>query len=218
MSGLLSFVRESGSRMSRRKFGRILGLVGCVGLLLGPVALAGGGKTIGKNPGKIKGRWLEIKDSDALGGAREVYIGEVKVDIQWKKERNEAPIDEDLLEEYLVGQLTSNLKESKALGNFLDETPKAKSKGRLRIDVDLVVEPGSRLMRYAVGFGAGKSRSILELHIVDEGTGEEVAMYHGYGVGSGMGFKLAGGTARKMTQDDVQENAKQFVELLAEAK
>jgi hypothetical protein len=33
-----------------------------------------------------------------------------------------------------------------------------------------------------------------------------------------MGFKVAGGGARKMTEDDVQENSKVFVELLAEVR
>lgn len=204
--------------MVRRKMGRVCGALLGLSLLLVPMALAGGGKTIGKNPGKIKGRWLEIKDPDALAAAEEVYLGEMKVDIQWKKERNEAPIDEDLLQEYLVDQLKANLKESRALGTFLEEEPEGKAPKRVRIEADLEVEPGSRLMRYAVGFGAGKSRSILELHLIDDESGEEIALYHGYGVGSGMGFKLAGGTARKMTQDDVQENTKKFVELVAEAK
>ncbi len=204
--------------MVRRKMGRVCGALLGLSLLLVPIALAGGGKTIGKNPGKIKGRWLEIKDPDALAAVEEVYLGEMKVDIQWKKERNEAPIDEELLQEYLVEQLTANLKESRALGSFLEEKPKGKAATRVRIDADLEVEPGSRLMRYAVGFGAGKSRSILELHLIDDESGEEIALYHGYGVGSGMGFKLAGGTARKMSQDDVQENTKKFVELLAEAR
>ena len=31
-------------------------------------AVAGNGKTIGKNPGKIKGRWLRVEDTDALQG------------------------------------------------------------------------------------------------------------------------------------------------------
>jgi hypothetical protein len=173
-------------------------------------------KTVGKNPGKIKGRWLEVADPSVLAGVQGVYLGDMTVDIQWKNERNEAPIEEDLLEENLVEQLTARLEESRVFGPVLESAPEEGAPGYLRLDCTVEVEPGSRAMRYAVGFGAGKSRSILEIHLVDHATGEEVGLYHGYGVGSGMGFKLAGGGARKMTQDDIQENTKLFVELVAE--
>lgn len=33
-----------------------------------------------------------------------------------------------------------------------------------------------------------------------------------------MGFKIAGGGARKMTEDDVQENSKEFVELMQQVQ
>ena len=104
---------------------------------------------------------------------------------------------------------------SGVLGKFLDGEPE--SDGRyVRLDCDLVVEPGSRAARYAVGFGAGKSRSIFEITLRDHASGDELGLYHGYGTGSGMGFKVAGGGARKMTEDDIQENAAYFVELLRE--
>ncbi len=189
--------------------------------LLCALALAAGadeGKTIGKNPGKIQGRWLKAKDPAALKGQKGVYLGELTTDIQWKNERNEAPIDEDLLQEYLHDQLVENLKTSRVFGEVLDEAPAEGEDGYVRLDCNLQVEPGSRAMRYFVGFGAGKSRSILEIHIHDHASGDELGLYHGYGVGSGMGFKLAGGGARKMTQDDVQENAAEFVKLVGQIR
>ena len=186
-------------------------------LVLMPLALAAaGGVTVGKNPGKIKGRWLELADPAALGQYQGVYLGDIMADIQWKKERNEAPIDEELLVEKIIEQLTMNLRESGALGTVLDDPPADGAAGYIRLDCDLVVEPGSRAARYAVGFGAGKSRSVLEIHLRDHASGSELGLYHGYGTGSGMGFKLAGGGARKMTQDDIQENTKQFVTLVQE--
>ena len=69
-------------------------------------------------------------------------------------------------------------------------------------------------MRYFVGWGAGKSKSIFKILLKDFSTGEEIGLYHGYGSGSGMGFKLGGGGAEKMTRDDIQENSKKFTELL----
>lgn len=172
--------------------------------------------TVGKNPGKIKGRWLRVEKPEALRDVAGVYLGDVHVDIQWKKAENEQPIDEELLTENVRDQMAERLRTSAALGKYLEEEPDGKG-SYVRLDCELTVEPGSRAARYIVGFGAGKSRSIFEIHVVDHESGEELALYHGYGEGSGMGFKLAGGGARKMTQDDVQENSKKFVELLAEA-
>ena len=178
--------------------------------------VAGSGKTIGKNPGKIKGRWLRVEDMQALKSARGVYIGDLVSDIQWKRPENEAPIDEKLLDEYFEEQLSMNLKNSSFFGDYHDSAPAEGTEGIVRLDCKVEVEPGSRTARYLVGFGAGKSRSLLEITLRDHASGEEIGLYHGYGVGSGMGFKLVGGTARKMTQDDIQENTKKFVELLAE--
>lgn len=189
-------------------------------LLLGTAvgAAAADSTYLGKNPGKIKGRWLEVKDRAALQAASGYYLGEMAVDIQWKKEENEAPMEEDILAENLHDQLLDRLRTSHALGEFHSEPPAEGAAGVVRIDCDLVVEPGSRAARYVVGFGAGKSKSILEIHLRDHSSGETLALYHGYGTGSGMGFKLAGGGARKMTQDDIQENTKLLVELLAEVR
>ncbi|MEM7350384.1 MAG: DUF4410 domain-containing protein [Acidobacteriota bacterium] len=196
---------------------RIVILVGVSLLMatLGSVTVdAGSGKTIGKNPGKIKGRWLRVESVEALKEAKGVYIGDLVSDIQWKRAENEAPLDEELLDEYFHDQLSMNLKSTSFFGEYLESAPAEGAEGIVRLDCKIEVEPGSRTARYLVGFGAGKSRSILELTLIDHATGEELGLYHGYGVGSGMGFKLVGGTARKMTQDDIQENTKRFIELL----
>lgn len=182
------------------------------------VALAADPVLVGKNPGEIQGRWLRVDDRASLEGVKGVYLGEVTVDIQWKKAENEAPIDEQLLVENVRQQLGENLQTSGALGSYLSAAPAAGEKGYLRLDCVVTVEPGSRAARYAVGFGAGKSRSIFEIHLRDHASGGELGLFHGYGEGSGMGFKLAGGGAKKMTQDDVQENSKLFVELVAEVR
>jgi hypothetical protein len=174
--------------------------------------------TVGKNPGKIEGRWLRVDDRSTLQGIKGVYLGEVIADIQWKKAENEAPIDEELLVESIREQLGARLRESGALGSLLDGAPAGGEAGYVRLDCTLTVEPGSRAARYVVGFGAGKSRSILEIRLRDHATGAELGLYHGYGVGSGMGFKVAGGGARKMSEDDVQENTKVFVKLLSEVR
>ena len=113
-------------------------------------------------------------------------------------------------------QLAARLQESGALGSYLATAPAAGEAGYLRLDCTVVVDPGSRAARYAVGFGAGKSRSIFEIHLLDHASSKELGLYHGYGVGSGMGVKLVGGGARKMTQDDIQENTKLFVDLVGE--
>lgn len=193
-----------------------LTLLGCSMLALGSIAIAGSGTTVGKKPGQIKGRWLRVEDVAALKAYEGVYIGDLESDIQWKKKQNEAPIDEDLLDEKLREKLAMNLKSSGFFGTYHESPPSAGNGRIVRLDCSLVVEPGSRAARWAVGFGAGKSRSILEIHLRDHQTGEELGLYHGYGVGSGMGFKLAGGSARKMTYDDIEENSKKFVELLAQ--
>lgn len=186
-----------------------------VGLVVG-AAGAGSGTTVGKNPGQIKGRWLRVEDVAALRGYQGVYLGELSSDIQWKKKANEAPIDEDLLDEKLHAELMENLRLTSFFGKTLEEAPSKGKEGYVRLDCTLVVEPGSRAARWAVGFGGGKSRSVLEIKIVDHKSGKELGLYHGYGVGSGMGFKLAGGSARKMTEDDIEENARKFVALLGE--
>ena len=50
----------------------------------------------------------------------------------------------------------------------------------------------------------------------DHVSGEEIGLFHGHGIGSGAGFKIGGGGARKMTQDDIQENTKMSLDLLGE--
>jgi hypothetical protein len=199
---------------------RALGLVAVALAVVAVGVPAEGGDTalVGKNPGKIQGRWLDVKDVAALKAAKGVYIGDIVSDIQWKKESNEAPIDEELLDENLHDQLLENLRTSSLWSEILTSPPEEGAEGYLRLDCNLTVEPGSRAMRYVVGMGAGKSRSVLEIHIKDHASGAEVGLYHGYGVGSGMGFKLAGGGARKMTQDDIQENTKEFVTLVGQVK
>lgn len=168
----------------------------------------------GKNPGDVKGRWIEIHDVAQLRGYSGVYVGEIEVDIHWKKEDKETPVDEELLKDKIREHLLLNLRELGVFDEISDRRPGDDTEGMIRLDCDLLVEPGNRAVRYLVGFGAGKSKSILEIHLNDHRTGEELGLYHGYGTGSGMGFKLAGGGARKMTQDDIQENAKKFAELL----
>ncbi len=196
---------------ARRK--RIFGLMMAALMTLAGAAAA---KVVGKNPGKIQGRWLDVKDAESLKGYKGVYLGDVTTDINWKEERNEQPIDEELLSENVREQLTERLRDSGVLGKVLDKAPEEGAADYLRLDCTLEVEPGSRAARYVVGLGAGKSRSIFEIHLKDHASGDELGLYHGYGVGTGMGLKLAGGGARKMTQDDVQENTKNFVKLLKE--
>ena len=187
-------------------------------LLTFVVASAHADKTLGKNPGKIKGRWLQISDVETLQSYRGVYVGDLEADIQWKRKENEAPIDEELLTEKMEELLILRLRQSKVFPEILEAPPEEGASGYLRLDCNIEVEPGSRLTRWAVGFGAGKSRSIFEIHLKDHTSGEEVGLYHGYGAGTGMGFKLAGGSARKMTQDDLQENTLAFVELVGQLK
>jgi hypothetical protein len=185
--------------------------------LLSPATVTGkdnGYVRTGKNPGKVKGRWIEIHDIGQLRGYSGVYVGDIEVDIHWKKEGRETPIDEELLKDKIREHLLLNLRELSVFDEVSERRPGDDADGMVRLDCDLLVEPGNRAVRYLVGFGAGKSKSILEIHLNDHQTGEELGRYHGYGTGTGMGFKLGGGGARKMTQDDIQENAKMFAELL----
>ncbi len=170
-------------------------------------------KAIGKNPGKVKGRWLDVEEVAALKDYETVCIGNLGVEIHWKKEGKETPIDEGLLKDKIKQYLLENLR---AVTLFDNVEESCSQKSALRLDCDLEVEPGSRAKRYFVGFGAGKSKSVFEIHLRDNESSQDLGLYHGYGTGSGMGFKVAGGGARKMTEDDVQENAKKFVELLQE--
>ncbi len=174
-------------------------------------------KRVGKNPGDTKGRWLEVNDPEELGKYRRVAIGEVTTDVKWKREANESPIDEEILSDKIREHVLKNLRESGLFVEVLEKVPQGEPEGSqpiVRLDCDLMVEPGSRAARYFVGMGAGKSKSILEIYLRDHATDRDLGLYHGYGVGSGMGFKVAGGGARKMTQDDIQENAKEFAKLL----
>lgn len=183
--------------------------------LLGAASAASAAEeTIGKNPGKFKGRWLKVYDREALGTFDVVAIGETITDIAWKKASNEAPLQERELDAQLREQLSARLGKSGLFTQVLDDTRAATDSGYLRIDCKLDVEPGSRMMRYAVGGGAGKSRSILECEFIDSSDDRVLALYHGYGAGTGMGFKIGGGGAAKMTKDDNQENTSKIVELL----
>ncbi len=183
--------------------------------LLGAASAASAAEeTIGKNPGKFKGRWLKVYDREALGTFDVVAIGETITDIAWKKASNEAPLQERELDAQLREQLSARLGKSGLFTQVLDDTRAATDSGYLRIDCKLDVEPGSRMMRYALGGGAGKSRSILECEFIDSSDDRVLALYHGYGAGTGMGFKIGGGGAAKMTKDDNQENTSKIVELL----
>ena len=187
-------------------------------VLTGHLVLAGSEPIeLGKQPGQTKGRWLKVHDPDRLATYREVVIGDIETEIVWKKDGKETPIDEQLLRDRIRQELTETLRASGLFERVWDASPESGRTGVLRIDCDLLVEPGNRAARYVVGLGAGKSKSVLELHLEDFADGRELGLYHGYGVGSGLGFKVAGGGARKMTEDDVQENAKMFGELLKEA-
>ena len=188
-------------------------------LLLLSLAVSGAAaEVIGTNPGGDEGRWLQVADPAAMRGYRGVYLGEVVADIHWKEGRNVASIEEDLLQENLGKQVAERLRESRVLGELLAAAPPAGAEGYLRLDCKVDVQPGSRMKRFAIGLGAGRSKSVLELRMVDHASGEEVGLYHGFGVGSGMGLKLAGGGVGKMTQDDIQENTKMFVQLVEEMR
>jgi len=167
--------------------------------------------TIGKNPGKVKGRWLRVHDAEALSAHARVAIGSVATDIHWKNAEKETPIDERLLDDRIRARVLGELS---GLYAEVLEGELAEGEPGLRLDCDLLVEPGNRAVRYMVGFGAGKSKSIFEIDLRDNETNRLLAEYHGYGVGSGMALKLVGGGARKMTQDDIQENALQLATLL----
>ena len=192
-----------------------IGTLAClVFFLLGGVSLAAAEDVIGKNPGKFKGRWLKVYDREALGTFDLVAIGETATDIAWKKASNEAPLQERELDAQLREQLLRRLSKSGLYSRVLDEPKASLEDNHLRLDCTLDVEPGSRMLRYAAGGGAGKSRSVLECEFIDSSDGRVLAMYHGYGSGTGMGFKIGGGGAAKMTKDDNQENAAKLVELL----
>ena len=183
-------------------------------LMSAGAAAVGAEETIGKNPGKFKGRWLRVFDQEALKAHDRAVIGTTSTDIAWKRAENEAPLQERELDAQLREQLLERLNESGLYSDVLSEPNAADGENYLRVDCVLEVEPGSRLLRYAAGGGAGKSRSILECEFVDQASGRVLAMYHGYGSGTGLGFKLAGGGAAKMTKDDNQENTAKIVELL----
>jgi hypothetical protein len=174
---------------------------------------------IGKNPGDVKGRWLEVKDDVILSAYDGVYIGEVTAEVHWKKKDRETPVDEEILKDTLRTQLLTSLREARTFERVSGEQPSVEELEQakwLRLDCDLVVEAGSRALRYWVGFGAGKSKSILTIRMKGGGD-EDLGHYHGFGSGSGA-VKLAGGGAVKMTKDDTQENMKQFARLLAQQR
>jgi len=197
-----------------RNAGRIKTVAWLVFLAFGVVSLAAAEETIGKKPGKFKGRWLKVYDGDALGTLDMVVVGETTTDIAWKKASNEAPLQERELDAQLREQLAERLEKSGLFSQVLGEARASANDDYLRIDCTLEVEPGSRMLRYAVGGGAGKSVSLLECELIHNADGRVLALYHGYGAGTGLGFKLGGGGAAKMTKDDNQENTAKLVELL----
>ena len=138
-----------------------------------------------------------MEDQTLLANARNFYFGDLSPDIRWKKASNENPFDEDLLVEKLQQELTGRMQQVGL--KKLDRNNQPGPGGILRLDASIEVDPGSRLARYAVGVGVGKSRSVLEIRLTDHRTGREVARYHGYGTGTGLGLKLVGGGARKAT-------------------
>ena len=176
--------------------------------------VVGAEETVGKNPGKFKGRWLKVYDREALTSVETVVIGTTATDIAWKKASNEAPLQERELDAQLREQLHERLSNSGLYRTVHSEPQATNEDNYMRVDCELEVEPGSRMLRYAVGGGAGKSRSLLECEFVDQASGRVLALYHGYGAGTGLGFKLGGGGAAKMTKDDNQENTAKLVELL----
>ena len=54
-------------------------------------ARSGGATTIGKNPGKTKGRWLRVADAEGLRALNTAAIGKVSTDIHWKNPEKETP-------------------------------------------------------------------------------------------------------------------------------
>ena len=49
---------------------------------------------VGKNAGKFKGRWLKVYDQEALSALPTAYVGASTVDIAWKREGKDTPIDD----------------------------------------------------------------------------------------------------------------------------
>lgn len=187
--------------------------VALLGLVVS-MSLAADVVLVGKNPGKVKGRWLKIYDPQAFTSYKKAVLGNVDVEIVFKNPEKKTPIDEELLKGQIRETLAASLRDAEVFTEVLEENSAENAEHLVRLDCHLLVETGNRAMRYLVGYGAGKSKSILEIHLKDQETGKEVGLYHGYGTGSGMGFKLAGGGARKMSQDDIQENTAMFTKLL----
>lgn len=199
--------------MERRQRRWSVSVISLLVVLLAAPPLAFAKTKVGKNPGQVKGRWLEVEEVEALKAYDTVCIGDLETQFHWKNPEKQSPIDEGLLQDKIKQYLLENLRGAGLFGRVEDSCSEGAA---LRLDCTLEVEPGSRAARYLVGFGAGKSKSVFEIHLRDNESKDDHGLYHGYGTGSGMGFKLAGGGARKMTEDDVQENAKKFVELLQE--
>ena len=96
-------------------------------------------ETVGKNPGKFKGRWLKVYDREALKSFEVVVIGETTTDIAWKKASNEAPLQERELNAQLREQLHERLSNSGLYGSVLSE-PEATNEGNyMRVDCELEV-------------------------------------------------------------------------------
>jgi ankyrin repeat protein len=177
-------------------------------------------RVIGKNPGKTKGRWLNYGDDIDLKGYSKAYFGNIAIKITGKEKAVEAvsEIDKRTLTEHIEARLKTELESSDYFSVVAADPPSEENQEKwLRIDVSLLIDMGSRVVRYFGGFGAGKSKSVLEIFFKDHKTANEVAKYHGYGIGSGMAFKLVGGGAVKMTRDDIDENTKECVKLWGQA-
>lgn len=172
---------------------------------------------IGKNAGEIQGRWLELADPDGFTSYATAYIGEVRTDIAYQ-DRQKAAVDGEELSSNMRQRFFKRLVKAKLFDVVLGNPVPEGEPNALRLDFDLVVDPGSRAARFAVGLGAGKSKSVLEILMKDHETGELVGKYHGYGSGSGIAIKPGGGSATKMTKDDIEEHSAKFVELLKKVR
>ncbi len=171
----------------------------------GPVAeLTGdGSKIVGKNVGRLKGRWLAVADVAVLATYDSVYVGEIHFDLTRRAAgQTGAPIDEETLKGELRELLLLRLEEASLFQEVMEGRPGDDDVAYLRLNLSL--EQGS---------GAAKPTYILEIHLLDHESEEEIGRYHAYGTG-----RVARGAGRRTTQDEVQESAEEFVELLAKTR
>jgi ankyrin repeat protein len=167
-------------------------------------------RVIGKKEGKLA-RWLSYGDGVDLKEYSRAYLGNITVTVEEKKKK----IDKQKLAEMVEKELRANLEVSGYFSVVAADPPSEESQEKwLRIDADLSVDPGSRAARYWVGFGAGKSKSVLEVFFKDHETGTQVAKYHGKGSGS---IGVGGGNAAKMTERNIRRNTEECAELWGQA-